>query len=312
MDGLILRSSSSYYGTTLLLVIFIYVCETYHTYYWVLWVMYALVPIIDWMLPPSTSNPSPEEEKALMNQKRFLIPVYLLIVMTWVTYVWGFNYVYKTEMSWLQFLTFTLIFGNFGILSMLYGHELLHKKNKLGRIFGRLDLGKHLAMHQFSEHLKGHHKWVATPLDLNTSKYGESFYEFFSVSFIASFTSTWQREVIRLQKQNKSAFSLDNKVLHWMTFEVTLTYLIFHFYGAKVLLFFVLQAFISLFILEEFNYFTHYGLLRKKLANGEYEPIQPNHSFNNIIYVMYFYYMVFSLCFLYIDILILMCYNLLD
>ena len=135
-------------------------------------------------------------------------------------------------------------------------------------------------MHQFSEHVKGHHKWVATPLDFNTSKYGQSFYEFFSVSFVASFTSTWKREVSRLQKENKAVFSIYNKMLHWVTFETTFTYLIYYFYGARVLMFFILQAFISLFILEEFNYLTHYGLLRKKLENGEYEPVQPKHSWS--------------------------------
>ena len=281
MDGLILRSSSSYYGNIFLLGAFIYICETYHTFYWMLWVMYVLIPIIDHILPPSLSNPTPEQEKVLMKQKRFLIPIYLFIVMTWVTYAWAFNYLYKTEMTWFQFLTFCLVFGNIGILSLLYDHELFHKKDTLGRLIGNLDLIKHLAMHQYLEHVKGHHKWVATPLDMNTSRYGQSFYEFFTQSFTASFTSTWEREVLKLQKKNKAAFSPYNKMIQLVTCEIAFTYLVFHFYGAKVLLFFVIQAFLSLFILEEFNYFSHYGLLRKKLENGDYEPVQPKHSWSS-------------------------------
>ena len=281
MDGVIIRSSGTYYGSIFLLGIFIYVCETYHTFYWMLWVMHVLIPLIDHFLPPSLSNPTPEEEKVLMKQKRFLIPIYLFIIMSWITFFWGLGYLYKTEMTWFQFLTFTLIFGNFGILSMLHDHELLHKKDKLGRLIGNIDFMKHLAMHQYSEHIKGHHKWVATPLDLNSSRYGQSFYQFFSTSFIASFTSTWKREVIRLQKENRSPLDLHNKVIHWVACEVGFTYFIYHFYGAKILLFFILQALISLFILESFNYLTHYGLVRKKLDNGDYEPIQPKHSWSS-------------------------------
>ena len=135
MDGVILRSSSSYYSTSFLLAIFIYIGETYHTFYWMLWFIYVLVPIIDQTLPPSLSNPTPEEEKVLMKQKRFLIPIYLFMLMTWVTYIWGLGYLYRTEMNWFQFFNFCLVFGNIGILSMLYDHELFNKKNKIGRFF---------------------------------------------------------------------------------------------------------------------------------------------------------------------------------
>jgi alkane 1-monooxygenase len=37
---------------------------------------------------------------------------------------------------------------------------------------------------------------------------------------------------------------------------------------------------VTIVSLEEFNYFTHYGLTRKKLENGEYEPVKPNHSWS--------------------------------
>ena len=278
MDGQLLRSSSSYYGNILLLGIFIYISETYHTYFWMLWVMYVLIPIADHIIPPSLSNPTPEEEKVLIKQKRFLIPIYLFIIMNWITYFWSFSYLYRTEVTWFEFLTFCFVFGNIGIIGMEYDHELIHKKDKIGRLVGNINLVKSLYMQFYSEHAKGHHKWVATPLDKGTGKFGQSFYEFFPPSFLSSYTCTWTREVERLKKQNRGAFSIYNKMIIWMACQSVFTYLIFHFFGAKVLLFFVVQAFITIVILEEFNYFTHYGLTRKKLANGEYEPVQPKHS----------------------------------
>jgi alkane 1-monooxygenase len=183
-------------------------------------------------------------------------------------------------MTNFEFLTFTLIFGNIGIISMEHSHELIHKKSKIGRFIGQVDFVKNLYMHIYSEHVKGHHRWVCTPLDKGTSTYGQSFYDFFPKSFFNSYTCTWDREVLRLQKEGRSKFSLYNKMITWTLCEILFTYSVYHFYDSRVLLFFVSQAFVSITILEIFNYFTHYGLTRKKLPNGEYEPVQPKHSWS--------------------------------
>lgn len=280
MDGQLLRSSSSYYGNILLLVAFIYISETYHTFYWILWVMYVIVPIVDHILPPSLSNPTPEEEKKIISQKRFLIPIYGFLFMSWITFFWSLDYLYRTEMSYFQFITFALILGNVGIICFIYDHELYHKKGQFGRFIGTIDMIKSLYMHLYSEHVKGHHKWVGTPMDKGTGKYGQSFYEFYPASFISSYTCTWAREIERLKKEGRFKFSFHNRMIIWMTSQILFTYSIYHFYGARVLLFFFMQAFVTITMLEEFNYFTHYGLTRKQHANGEYEPVQPKHSWN--------------------------------
>lgn len=44
--------------------------------------------------------------------------------------------------------------------------------------------------------------------------------------------------------------------------------------------FFVLQAVTAVLLLEIINYIEHYGLERKKLANGYYEKVSPQHSWN--------------------------------
>jgi len=43
----------------------------------------------------------------------------------------------------------------------------------------------------------------------------------------------------------------------------------------------VLQAAVAILLLELVDYIEHYGLLRRKLANGKYEPTQPHHSWNS-------------------------------
>jgi alkane 1-monooxygenase len=43
---------------------------------------------------------------------------------------------------------------------------------------------------------------------------------------------------------------------------------------------FVLQAGIAVWQLELVNYVEHYGLSRRLLENGRYEPVRPHHSWN--------------------------------
>lgn len=62
-------------------------------------------------------------------------------------------------------------------------------------------------------------------------------------------------------------------VLLWSALVATL--------GVEVLPLLVLSAFWGAFQLTSANYIEHYGLLRRKLANGRYEQCQPHHSWNS-------------------------------
>ena len=56
---------------------------------------------------------------------------------------------------------------------------------------------------------------------------------------------------------------------------------IYFFFGKTVLLYFVIAAILGILLLETVNYIEHYGLLRKQLESGRYEPVQPHHSWNS-------------------------------
>ena len=55
---------------------------------------------------------------------------------------------------------------------------------------------------------------------------------------------------------------------------------VYYFYNIKAVIFFILEAYLSIFYLEAANYIEHYGLSRKKLENGEYEKVTIRHSWN--------------------------------
>lgn len=58
---------------------------------------------------------------------------------------------------------------------------------------------------------------------------------------------------------------------------ISLIYLLF---GLQPTIIHCLMAFMSVVYLEAINYIEHYGLSRKKLANGEYEKVTILHSWN--------------------------------
>lgn len=58
------------------------------------------------------------------------------------------------------------------------------------------------------------------------------------------------------------------------------TAIMYGIFGAIATVFFVAQAFVSIFFLEVINYIEHYGLRRKKLADGSYEKVTIRHSWN--------------------------------
>ena len=61
---------------------------------------------------------------------------------------------------------------------------------------------------------------------------------------------------------------------------ILFTSLMFKIYGFQAGILFLITAYGGIFYLEAINYLEHYGLLRKKLTNGEYEKVTIKHSWN--------------------------------
>ena len=135
-------------------------------------------------------------------------------------------------------------------------------------------------MHFYSEHLYGHHKYVATPEDPATAKYNQSLYEFIPRTLACSFKNSWNREAKWLKKKNLPVWTVHNTMIQWITAEIVFTLAIWAVWGNTCVFWFLFQAALSVFFLETINYIRHYGLQRKKLKNGEYEAVTTKHSWN--------------------------------
>jgi alkane 1-monooxygenase len=81
------------------------------------------------------------------------------------------------------------------------GHELFHKKAVIHKFFGTLAYVKMIYGHFFIQHVRSHHKHVATPLDPSTARIGESLFYFYQRAIPEGYKEVWDYEQARLKQQ---------------------------------------------------------------------------------------------------------------
>ena len=168
-----------------------------------------------------------------------------------------------------------------GTIGINYSHELMHQKSKFERMLADLLLAMVLYSHFRSEHLLVHHRYVGTPRDPVTARYGESFYRFYPRVLRQCFLSAWTAEKGMLARKNLPATDLKNPFWKYAALQVSFLVLAFVLGGWAGVGLFLMQAGVAIWQLELVNYVEHYGLTRKHLGDGKYEHVQPRHSWNS-------------------------------
>ncbi|MEM8848536.1 MAG: alkane 1-monooxygenase [Pseudomonadota bacterium] len=179
---------------------------------------------------------------------------------------------------------FGLFFG-MGVLSgtvgINYSHELLHQKPKLDRWLGDILLASVLYSHFRSEHLLVHHRYVATPRDPVTARYNESFYRFYPRVLWQCLVSGWKAEAAMLARKNLPWWNRSNPFWRYAALQAVFYAAAFAIGGWLGIVLFLVQAGSAIWQLELVNYLEHYGLTRRHLGDGKYEPVRPHHSWNS-------------------------------
>ncbi len=176
------------------------------------------------------------------------------------------------------------VFFGMGILSgtigIVYAHELMHQKNRWERWLGDILMAMALYGHFRSEHLLVHHRHVGTPRDAVTARYNEGFHRFFLRVLPSCLASAFRAEREMLARKGLPWWDRSNPFWRYATLSagfILLSLLIGGWAGVGLFLF---QALVAVWQLELVNYVEHYGLTRKPLGNGRYEPVRPCHSWN--------------------------------
>jgi alkane 1-monooxygenase len=244
-------------------------------------IVYVLIPLLDRLVGTDQTNPPESAVSQLEDDKYYRLIVYAYIPSQFITTIWSAWLVASGQLATWEIVGLILSVGAINGLAINTGHELSHKRDTLGRWMAKLTLAPTAYGHFYTEHVRGHHKNVATPDDPASSKMGESFWRFLPRTMIGSLVSAWHIEEERLNRQGKSVWSLDNDNFQAWGLTVLLFGGLTLWLGWIVLPFLLLQAFYAASLLEVINYIEHYGLLRQKGPDGRYVRCSPEHSWNS-------------------------------
>ena len=243
--------------------------------------VYVLIPLLDWLIGTDASNPPESAVAALEEDAYYRRIVYAYIPAQFIVTIWGTWIVATGHLPLWEIIGAVFSVGAINGIAINTGHELSHKRDTVGRWMAKLTLAPVAYGHFFVEHVRGHHKNVATPDDPASSKMGETFWRFLPRTMTGSVASAWQIEGERLGRMGKSVWSLDNDNLQAWALTAVFFGLMTVWLGWFALVFLLAQAFYGASLLEVINYIEHYGLLRQKDASGRFVRCAPEHSWNS-------------------------------
>lgn len=243
--------------------------------------LYVGVPILEQIFSPDRYNLA-ETEKELAREDVYydlviylMVPLHLFVVYEFLVSVTDPT-IATSDLIARIFMMGTIL----GVIGINVGHELGHKTNSgLKQIFAQILLTTSIQNHFVPYHNGGHHKDVATPADLTSAKKGDNYYLFAIRSQIGGYFKTWKLEAKRLKAQGQNPVL--NPMIIYTLLPILMLIGIYYFFGGYVMGCYFVAGVYGIAILEAQNYFAHYGLRRKKQANGRYERVNARHSWNS-------------------------------
>jgi alkane 1-monooxygenase len=242
---------------------------------------YIGVPIMDLLFGEDRSNPPESAVPALEADRYYRYITWAVVPLLWVGFIYNVTFLATHTLPWHLTLAVLIITGDILGFGLNLGHELGHKKGWIDRKLALFTLALGGYGHFSIEHNRGHHRWVATPEDPASSRMGESIWRFMFRELPGAFFRAWDLEIERLERVGKSEWSFANEILQAGAITLALYGTLVALYGAPMIPLLLVVAFVGAFQLTSANYIEHYGLVRKKLANGRYEQTQPHHSWNS-------------------------------
>ena len=253
--------------------------------YWVFFTpifAFALIPILEIILPIQNENLSEEEVLTKDNNVFFDVLLYLNLPIVYGLLGW-----FLWSISWANYSTMELtgLIISLGIVLGSNGinvaHELGHRETRWEKTLGKLLLLPALYMHFYIEHNYGHHQNAATAEDPVTAKYNQSVYSFWISSIVRQYLSAWKIQLQLLKRENTLFFSVKNDMMWYVWMQALYLILLFQIFDLQVMLAAILIGFVAVILLETTNYIEHYGLSRLKIKNGRYERVSEIHSWNS-------------------------------
>ncbi|MHA2504417.1 MAG: alkane 1-monooxygenase [Candidatus Kariarchaeaceae archaeon] len=221
----------------------------------------VILVILDWLMPEDTDHP--EDVSDLYADAILFVHVVMQITAISTLMLGIQNGVLAGVYIWLAVFSTGINSGQSGII---VAHELIHRKSRILRLLGHINLVQVLYLHWSIEHRYGHHRWVATMKDPATARYNETVYHFIARTIPQQFVSALRIETERRATRDETTLMqvLNNFVLRAYVVQIAVLVSIYMLLGPLFLAAFVGQALIAIILLELVNYIEHYGLLREE------------------------------------------------
>lgn len=242
---------------------------------------FLIIPAMELFIPSSTYNLSKEEEDIQNNKRYFDFLLYLNIPVQWGLIFYFFYVLTTRDLFLYEIIAMTVNVGIMNGYCINVAHELGHRNNNFDRFISAFLLIPSHYLHFLIEHNLGHHKKVSTLEDPASSRFNESIYAFYLRSVSMSYVDAWKIEISLLKRNGKAFFSVHNRMFHYLFIHALYLGLVTYVFGQIGLIAAIFSGIIGFLLLESVNYIEHYGLNRRKLENGMYEPVKQYHSWNS-------------------------------
>jgi len=182
--------------------------------------------------------------------------------------------------GWNRALIFAALGLFLGQVSNSNAHELIHAPNRLPRRLGTAIYVSLLHGHHVSAHLRVHHPAAATPEDPNSAPRGLGFWRYLLHASAGEFRAGWQADTAQRARVQRRLSPLSHPYWVYLGGGALMLSAAAGIGGAGGLAAYLgLVAYAQMQLLLS-DYVQHYGLRRRKRADGRYEPIGPQHSWN--------------------------------
>ncbi len=243
--------------------------------------LFGVGPFLDLWLGEDNANVPPQLEREYERRLYYRLTLWLYLPVQVALVLFSYNLIINTEMALQAQIGLALSMAVGVGFGATLAHELCHHPSRLDRfigvqIFSLCGMANFLVYHNY-----GHHNLVATPEDPGSARYGESFWKFTTRNISRKFVMSWQIEAQRLGRQGRGWLSPHNLMI-WLTLnEVAWVAGLTWYFGPLALALFAVQYAAPRFLLSVGDYMEHYGLSRRKLPGGEYEPARAIHSWDD-------------------------------
>jgi alkane 1-monooxygenase len=183
----------------------------------------------------------------------------------------AFYLIAVTEPTTRQTFAIGAIFGySINIFSATAGHELIHRRSRVGRICADALYAAMLYPHFPAVHLASHHRWAGSGRDCQTPRPGEQIHPYL-----------WRALVGGLSTASTARAVVLDPHLPWRVLAAFLAVVAFGLIGAwPFALFLIVQGLFAFIIVETLNYIQHYNPASARSSTGDEWTWPPNQDLN--------------------------------